>query len=258
MSDLWQVGWARRLLPDGAEDPEPIHGAWPLDGVPVHADRPYLGLNMVATVDGRIEQAGTAAGLGSPSDQYLMRVLRAGADAAMHGASTLRAERFTPIVPPELSRERERRGLPAQPMGIVVSGSGALPAEHPYFRSATPDWPRLVITSNPAARVLEGPGVEVWPADGSTLDLAAAMRLLAQRGIRRVLCEGGPTLNGSLLRLGLVDELFLTQAPRILGGGHAPRLVMGPLLPDVTLSVRSLYARHDELFLRYAIHQPPG
>src|SRR5437764_6964013 len=112
--------------------PRPLLGE-PLKG----AQRPYLALNMVATVDGRAALNGSAVGIGSTADKHLMRELRAEADLVLHGAGTVRADPLSARVPHELVRQRQARGLSDQPLGAIVTRSGNLPSEHPYYESAT-------------------------------------------------------------------------------------------------------------------------
>jgi 2,5-diamino-6-(ribosylamino)-4(3H)-pyrimidinone 5'-phosphate reductase len=248
------VGWGQRLLPP-PEAPEIglVHGQPLLPAGSVHANRPYLAINMVATVDGCVRRHGKASGLGSPTDQHLLRRLRAEADALLHGAGTLRAERFTPRVPDDMSRARVARGHPPHPIGVVVTASGDLPTEHPYFNSASPEWPRLVYTASDHTLALGRPGVEVQASESGALDLVAVLADLASRGIRRVVCEGGPTLNAALLAVGVVDEMFVTVTPHILGGTDPLRLVVGSDLVSCQLTLRSVYIRDSELFLRYGV-----
>jgi len=81
----------------------------------------------------------------------------------------------------------------------------------------------------------------------------AAVADLHGRGKRRILCEGGPTLNTALLNEGLVDEIFLTIAPKILGGEDPLTIVKGPSLGTIHLELRSLVELDGELFLKYGV-----
>ncbi len=250
-AETWPVDWGAQLLPlEEAGRAGPVHGA-PIFRASPPAGRPYLALNMVATVDGRAAVGGTPAGVGSPTDQRLMRRLRAEADALLHGAGTLRADRFSPSVPRDLADRREASGLRRQPIGVVVTRSGRLPADHPYFTTATRDWPRLVYGgASPGG--LERPGVEVLPTSEGT-GLRGVLGDLVRRGVRMVVCEGGPTLNQALLAEGLVDELFLTVAARLVGGHDPLTIVSGDALELPPLHVQSVFERDSELFLRYRV-----
>jgi riboflavin biosynthesis pyrimidine reductase len=81
-------------------------------------------------------------------------------------------------------------------------------------------------------------------------DLSTLLRSLRSQGVRALLCEGGPTLHGSLQALGLVDELFLTIAPK-LSGGVAPRILEGDLPSLAELELAWLLEEDGELFARY-------
>lgn len=82
-------------------------------------------------------------------------------------------------------------------------------------------------------------------------DLPALLRSLREEGVRALLCEGGPTLHGSLQAAGLVDELFLTIAPKLSGGGAPPRILEGELDEVVPLELVWLLEQDGELFARY-------
>ncbi|HEY3434631.1 MAG TPA: dihydrofolate reductase family protein, partial [Solirubrobacterales bacterium] len=87
---------------------------------------------------------------------------------------------------------------------------------------------------------------------GEWTDPAELLATLKEEGVRAVMCEGGPTLHGSLQAAGLVDELFLTIAPKLSGGDAAPRIVEGPPLPEVVeMELAWLLEEDGELFARY-------
>lgn len=95
--------------------------------------------------------------------------------------------------------------------------------------------------------------VVVESGAGGRVDLPALLRSLREEGVRAILCEGGPTLHGALQALGLVDELFLTIAPKLAGGG-APRILEGELPGIEQLELAWLLEQGDELFARYRRH----
>jgi riboflavin biosynthesis pyrimidine reductase len=216
----------------------------PLLGEP-RPDRPSLAINMVATVDGRAAVNGSAVGIGSATDHHLMMELRAEADVVLHGAGTVRADPLSARVPRDLVQQRVDRGLPPQPVGAIVTRSGKIPTTHPYYESATIVY---VCSDNPVA--LEQPTVEVCRI-GSIQEVLAD---LARRGARRVLCEGGPTLNSALFDARLVDDVYLTLAPKLAAGPNPLTLINGPAFqPMLRLELRSLVEQEGELFLRYAV-----
>lgn len=207
-------------------------------------ERPYLALNMVVTVDGRAAIGGTAIGIGSDRDKRLMRELRAEADVVLHGAGTVRADPLSARVPADLVHQRTARGLSEQPLGAIITASGNLPAQHPYYQSAT----RIYITSERAVQI-SSQNVEVCRVRTVT----EAIEDLGARGARRILCEGGPTLNAALFEARLVDELFVTVAPKLAGGDDPLTLIRGGHFPRIALELRSLNEIEGELFLRYAV-----
>ena len=216
----------------------------PLLGEPSRLDRPYLALNMVVTADGRAALHGSAVGIGSLADKRLMRELRAEADVVLHGAGTVRADPLSARVPPDLVGQRLAHGLSPQPVGVIITRSGNLPPEHPYYESAT----LIYITGDRPAN-LRGPTIEVIHVDS----VEAAVRDLRQRGARRVLCEGGPTLNAALFEARLVDEIFLTIAPKLIGGEGPLTIIKGHELGVISLELRSLVELDGELFLKYGV-----
>jgi 2,5-diamino-6-(ribosylamino)-4(3H)-pyrimidinone 5'-phosphate reductase len=204
---------------------------------------------MVATLDGRAALHGSAVGIGSVLDKRLMRELRAEADVVLHGAGTVRADPLSARVPPDLVAQRLAHGLTAQPLGAIITRSGNLPAQHPYYQSATV----IYITSSPTQGLaVDAPLVEVRHVDS----VAAAVRDLARRGARRVLCEGGPTLNASLFEAGLVDDVYLTIAPKLVGGHDPLTIVNGGAFGTLRLELRSLVEVDGELYLRYRVSPP--
>jgi 2,5-diamino-6-(ribosylamino)-4(3H)-pyrimidinone 5'-phosphate reductase len=223
------------------------------------ASRPYVILNMVSSVDGRTAIGGKAAGMGSPTDRRTMRTLRSKADAVMIGAGTLRAERVSLGLDPS-------DDVP-QPLAIIVTDSGDVPLEEHLI---VPEGQEvLTLLSDVAPRkVVERLGklalVMRVPADPTgAVDLDGALRVLrAERGVESIVVEGGPSLNHALISHNLVDELFLTVAPELLGGSADQTLTLlkGPELTiRPTLELLSSYSAESELFLRYSLsHTPPN
>jgi riboflavin biosynthesis pyrimidine reductase len=201
-------------------------------------DRPYVVANMVATVDGRATVDGASAGLSGPADRALFHALRGQVDAVLAGTGTLRTERYRRLIlQPQRREERRARGLQPDPLAVVLSRSGDLPD---IELLTDPEQPRAVFT-------------------GDDADPASALRRVRQEhGVRSLLCEGGPTLLGSLFAAGLVDELFLVLSPVVVGGDW-PRTVVGPAFhPPVTLELVHLLEHDDMLFTRYRIGIPRG
>jgi riboflavin biosynthesis pyrimidine reductase len=228
---------------------------------PSRSGRPYVALNFVLTADGRASFRGRAE-IGTRTDRELMFHLRSLADAVLIGAGTLRVDPFAPVVRDERALARRAdAGKPAQPLAVVVSGTCVLPLENRYFAIANP---RLVATSARAGDAAVGAvarrEVEVLRLGADAVDLTGLLGLLAGRGVRFLLCEGGPRLAGQLLALGLVDEAFLTHATLVTAEPGARRLfeVDGPLGAAVRLERVSLHEsadgeRYERSRLRYGV-----
>jgi len=214
-------------------------------------DRPYLVTNFAVTVDGRATLHGRSGPIGSKSDTEMLVCLRTRVDAVMIGAGTMRAERYgRPIADPGKRGRRERRGFSQDPLLVIVSGRLDIPWDAPVFEDRGARV--LIFTTSdtePPDTVAE---VRVVRHDGS-VDLGEALRYLrSQRGVRALLCEGGPRLHAQLIDAGLVDELFITHAPK-LAGGDGPGLAVG--LPELErpLEVLWLLDEDGELFARYRV-----
>lgn len=254
----------QRLFPAVAGHVDPLTIYDELDFPEGHGGRPYTALNMVSTVDGKItlDRNRIREPIGSQVDRTLMVRLRANFDAVLRGAGTVRAHSVYPRVPEELEHRRIARGLARHPLAVVITGSGELPLDAPYFQDAPR--PPVVIASprTPADRLAALRDVaDVIVADRHPIDLAAVWRLLHDTyGVRRLLSEGGAHLNHACLAAGLVDELFWTVAPRVGGASHDLTMVEGPavLQPMPRLELVSAYCHDHELFLRYRRVSPAG
>ena len=212
------------------------------------ADRPLVMVNMVATVDRLITVGGKSGPIGGEGDHAMFHGLRTVVDAILVGTGTLRAERYGRMVRrPERRALRASLGLQEDPLAILITKSGDLPWDAPLFGEPM----QRVVIAGPCAP----PPVA---AQVTVIDPAApAEALRAVRsgfGVRSVLCEGGPTLNRALLGDGVLDELFLTVAPKLAGEDEALRILSGePLEAPAEMELLSV-CRHDgELYLRYAL-----
>jgi 5-amino-6-(5-phosphoribosylamino)uracil reductase len=215
------------------------------------ADRPYLALNMVSTADGKATMEWRTRGISTDVDRALFHHLRTQADAVMVGAGTVRAERYGAVTKTEeLASKRREEGVRPTALAVIVSGRLDLPADLPMLND--PDQPVVIATASDA--VLPGIGPQVtYERVADDLPLLMA-RLRSEHDVRSVLCEGGPTLNSYLLAAGLVDELFLTLNPKLLGGAAALTIVAGrELVEPAELELVSLAEHGGELFTRWRV-----
>lgn len=222
----------RRLLPDPGPTSvsEQLETYQPWEEAP--EERPLVGMNFVATVDGRATIEGRSGPIGSDSDTAMLVGLRSRFEAVMIGAGTMRVERYGPM----------------KPLVVLVSGRLDLPWDAPLFTEERGEV--LVFTAADTEPPETAASVEVVRHEGA-VNLREALRHLRQeRGIRSVLSEGGPHLHAQMQADGLVDDLFLTTAPKLSGGG-APRITEGSLPDVVGLELAWLLEDEGELFARY-------
>ena len=239
-----------RLDPAGERPPhEWLEEVRPRERAP--ADRPFVYLNMVASTDGRAAIDGRTESLGSETDTLLLTELRTLADAVLIGTGTLRAEGYGRMVGnAERVARREAAGLAPTPTAVLLSRSLALPWDAGLFAAA--GQPVLAYTGSDAEPPEVAADLEVVRLEDPSP--AAALSDLRGRGVRALLCEGGPTLNRALLAAGVVDELFLTLSPLLAGNADAPRIVEGEDLPQAVALQLAWVLRHgDELYLRYRL-----
>lgn len=218
------------------------------------AERPYLALNMVSTLDGKATIEWRTKGLSSELDRRLFHQLRTQVDAVMVGAGTLRAERYGRIAKSEELRERRvSEGLAREPLAIIVSGRLNLPADLPLLQE--PEQEVVIVTRSDAE--LRGTAARIeYVRTGDDLPLLMG-KLRAERGVRSILCEGGPTLNFHLLAAGLVDELFLTLGAKLSGGAAALTIVAGrDLVEPVELGLVWVAEGAGDLFTRWRVATP--
>lgn len=219
-----------------------------------HSDRPHTIVNFVASADGHAAFRGRSRWLSDEADRELFHGLREHVDAVMAGTGTLRAERYGRMVrDPERRQRRAASGLNPEPLSVIMSRSGDVPTDIPLF--ADPGSRVVVFTSSALRTAGLAAEVDVVRLDPGELTLTTMMRRLRSTyDVRSLLCEGGPTLFGALLQENLVDELFLSLAPKLTGGGSAPAITAGAELAELReMSLVWALELDDALYLRYAL-----
>lgn len=214
-------------------------------------DRTHLRGGFVVTADGGVAWEGGSRPLQSAADQLAFHALRGVCDAVVVGAGTVRSEGYGPVRPRPASAawraEHDRADVP--PLVVVSRVLDLDPGDRCF------DGPAVIVTCAGAdadRRDSLSEVADVVVAGDAEVDLAAALAALHERGLRRLLCEGGPRLLTALLLAGLVDELCLTLTPLLLG--RAPSLLTEALAAPRRLDLLSLVDGDDGVLLaRYAV-----
>jgi riboflavin biosynthesis pyrimidine reductase len=254
------MGVMRALLPTPEAEVD-VHAFYAADWL----DTGGVRVNFVVSVDGAATEDGASRGLQTPGDNRIFAALRDLADVVVAGAGTVRTEGYRPITLSDRRRAiRTEYGLPTTLPTAVISRSLRLNPAADLFAAAPEDARTIVLTcaaADPVLRAELEQVADVVMCGDESVDLAAARAALTDRGLTRILCEGGPTLFADLARAGVVDELCLSISPLLTGPG-ARRIVAGELWPDDPRRVRlaGLLEEHDALFCRYRFgqHADPG
>lgn len=222
---------------------------------PADLDRPWVRVNFVTTLDGAAAgNDGHSGSINNAADKRVFGLLRSLADVIVVGAGTARAEGYRPVRTREVWRGlRASIGLAPAPTLAVVTRSLDLPDT--VFEQVDGAGPVLVVTSGGAdparlAQVRSILGQDALVQTGRDgVDLPEMLARLGERGLPRVLCEGGPRLTNDLIAAGRLDELCLTLTPKIVGGA-GPRLTAGGPL-DLELRLGHLIESEGTLLTRW-------
>jgi len=219
-----------------------------------HPDRPAVTVTMVSSVDGHVTEGGKVSSLTGPADQAFLHRLRAAHDGVLVGATTVRVEGYASLLTSTEQAHRQAQGLSAQPVLCIVSASAELDPSLPVFGAR--DLQIVVLTKATAQREDLPRQVQVLGDQSETsdgLDLRSLLAgLQARHGVNRLLCEGGPTLVGSLVKGGTIDELIMVVSPR-LSGGEGPRIIVGVSALQRSLSLVAHAVVDNFIFLRYRV-----
>jgi riboflavin biosynthesis pyrimidine reductase len=221
-----------------------------------HAERPWTYANFVQSIDGIASFKGKhAAGSDisqSAEDRWLMDLLRAHADAILTGIHTLMEETLSwptlnegrgPVyrIEDESLRDlRQKLGRKREKVIFVTASGGVDPRAYRVFDGDQMD--AMILTTKSGATRLQGRIDKerlIIAGDDKTIDLPEAMRMLRnEMSVEHLLCEGGPTLYGSLARAGLIDEKFVTVSPVEIGLLAPPEQDITPAGTGAQLNVR--------------------
>ena len=246
-------GAVHQLLPTFLNDANPIELVADAIRTPP-LNRPWVAVNMVASIDGAIEVEGRSGALGSPADRAMFHALREMPDVILAGAGTVRAENYGPVNLDEAAQARRvARGQQPLPRLAVISGSARLDPTSRLFSDPT-QRPIVITTESAPANAVAAlrEVADVLIAGVEKVDLRDAFAQLREQELTTLLCEGGPTLNNQLLADDLVDEWCQTISP-ILVGGNAARGAHGPTMGTANnLKLTRVVVDDDVLLLRYA------
>ena len=242
----------RQLLPEPVDAPDlhEVYGrGWRETG--------GVRVNFIASLDGAVSVNGLSAPLQTPGDNAVFAALRDLADVVLVGRGTIAAEGYG-VLAVDARRAAARRAhgfAPNLPLAIVTRALDLDP-DHAVF-DTPPGAPRTIVVTcaqAPAGRLARlGDRADVIVAGDEAVDLALARAALAERGLRRILSEGGPRLLTTLLAASVADELCLTVAPLLAGPGSG-RIVSGPALAaPVTGRITSLLEEDGALFYRFGL-----
>lgn len=224
----------RRLLPvDGSA----------VDLIAMYAPPPgrHVRANFVVSADGATTVGGVSAGLSGQADRDLFHVLRSLCDVVLVGATTARRENYGG------ARAYDGR-VPA--IAVVSRSLDLDPGSRLFTETTVRPWVLTVASAPVERRRLLAPVAHVVDVGEHSVDIPTALALLADAGLERVLCEGGPHLLSDVVTAGALDDLCLSVAP-VLAGGAGDRLLAGlPIVPPVPLRLDHVLEDEGTLFLR--------
>jgi riboflavin-specific deaminase-like protein len=220
--------------------------------------RPYVLLSCAVSIDGYIDD-NTESRLLLSNDADFDRVdeVRAGCDAILIGANTLRKDNPRLMVRSQVRRDaRMARGAALTPVKVTITGRGDLDPAAQFF--AVGDIDKIVYAASPALdKVRERVGAVASVVDaGHPVDLHRVLEDLRERGIGKLMIEGGGSMHTQFLAAGLADELHLVIAPFFVGDARAPRFVYDGMFrwsPDHRARLAEVTQVGDVVLLRYAL-----
>jgi len=222
--------------------------------------RPRVTVNLAMSADGKISTVGRRqVRISGQEDRERVDRLKAGSDAVMVGIGTVLADNPSLTVKSdELKRERARAGKAENPVRIVVDSRARTPVDADILLKGTGE--RIIAVSARAGEEASAKYRDlatVVVAGDEEVDLPLLMERLNDRGIRRLMVEGGGTLIASLFRLGLVDEFYTFVGNLVIGGAKAPTPVDGPGFLDdnefVNLRLMELVELGEGVLLRWQV-----
>jgi riboflavin biosynthesis pyrimidine reductase len=209
-----------------------------------------VAINFAVTADGSSTLSdGKSGGIGDEGDLAMFRALRDRVDAVMAGTTTMAVEGYRRLIRDDERRaERVVRGLIADPLAVTISRSGVLPLAAPIFG----DPHQRTIAFVPTGKGSDDPPPGLEEVELAGVTPQAALEHLARLGVRSVLCEGGPNLVSALAAGDLIDDVFLTIAPKFAGGNESGVTTGPPLASPIEFELAHIAEREGSLFIRWS------
>jgi 5-amino-6-(5-phosphoribosylamino)uracil reductase len=219
---------------------------------------PWVRANFVVSIDGAVATVGSSSGLTSPFDQRVLKILRDLSDVVLVGASTIRVEDYIGIRPTGAGKRwRLEHGFAAVPPIAVVTGRADIDPQSRLLTNTLV--PPIILTTASAApskkQLLRDAGAHVLELGAESISSTAILDALANLGLTRIVCEGGPILTGQLVADGALDELCVTTAPKLLAG-ESPRITRSNQHAAVGMRCRHIIFDTDGAQLARWVRQP--
>ncbi len=211
--------------------------------------RPYVILSAAMTVDGKIGTKSNKIKISTKKDTIRVHKLRAKMDAILIGKNTLDIDN------PMLS---VRHAIGKNPIRIVLDSHGTIKSSSNILKTCN-KIPTIIATTNliskPNLMRLEKFPLQIIKCGKLSINISQLLKILYKNGIKKILLEGGGTINWSFLKRGLVDELIITIAPYILGGSDSVTLVEGSGFKSIfsmkKLKLRKIQKIGNEIVVYY-------
>lgn len=219
--------------------------------------KPYVILNAAMTLDGKIATETGSSNISGKEDLIRVHELRKEVDAIMVGINTVIAD------DPRLTVHKIESKKEDNPIRVVVDGKGRIPIES---RITNDDAPTIIavsddyksdLTASDKYQVLKNNGVDFFFAGEKQVDLVELMNYLCEKGVKTLMLEGGSTLNFSMIKDGLIDEIRICVAPMVVGGVNAISLFGGDgfmtMDESVKLELVDSFSCGKDLVLKYKV-----
>lgn len=219
--------------------------------------KPYVILNAAMTLDGKIATETGSSNISGKEDLIRVHELRKEVDAIMVGINTVIAD------DPRLTVHKIESKKEDNPIRVVVDGKGRIPIESRIINNDAPtiiavsDDYKSDLTASNKYQILKNNGVDFFFAGEKQVDLIKLMNYLYEKGVKTLMLEGGSTLNFSMIKDGLIDEIRICVAPMVVGGANAISLFGGDgfmtMDESVKLELVDSFSCGKDLVLKYKV-----